>query len=391
MWRNVLLSVAVIWCVRLHADDALTPWRSHVTIAPVASHADRHVIHSYFNVSPESPDGSHVVYYTSGTVDGETGDVRVLNRSTGEERILADNVVVEDAHRAACQQWSNDGQTVVYHDCRDGRWFVVAVDLDSGSERTLAADRQVGFGSPVSPWVPVYGCHWNPGEHRDLELVHAETCEIRTAVSIDNVVNAYGDWINKRFGTTEISIFFPVVSPDGSRVFFKLSHPSGGDDFRSKRASDRDGKVVFDLEQNKLVRLMEKWGHPAWTPDGRAIFEKGNFSTDIYTGKTVRHAKSCFSDHPSVAPHGQLFVTDADVTKRELGEPGDWAIGVGAMDRDEHVVVDLFSNKHGAKTWRHNHPHPVFNAAGNRIYYNTNAGPWTTLKVAEIASLTAAD
>lgn len=364
--------------------DPLAPWRADVKTRPVSSLTNRHVIHTYFNTCPESPDGKYVLYYTSGTPEGEKGDLRILERATGKETILAQDITTEDAHRAACQQWSNGGKTVVYHDCREGRWRVVAVDIATQTQKVLAEDRQLGFGSPMGTSVPIYGCHWNPGTHRDLELVNVVTGEIRTAVTVQNVVQEYKDWIQKTFQTTEISIFFPVLSPDEKKVFFKLSRPGGGNDFRTSAASLRLGKVIYDLEKGRFIRLVDQWGHPSWTPDSKGIFEKGNFVLDVETGKTVRYAPSCFSDHPSIAPQGNLFVTDADVTKRPFGKPGYWAIGVGSMQQDTFAVLDLFDNTKGARTWRHNHPHPIFNSDGRRIYYNVNDGPWTRLMVAEL-------
>jgi len=120
------------------ADDPLAGWRSGANVHPVTPHTDRHVIHAYFNACPESPDGRYVLYYTSTTPEGEEGDLRVLERATGSERVIARGIHCEDAHRAACQQWCNDGRTVVYHDNRDGRWFVLAIDLATGQEKILA-------------------------------------------------------------------------------------------------------------------------------------------------------------------------------------------------------------------------------------------------------------
>lgn len=381
------IGVLVLACgSRAQDSDPLAPWRSGVKIQQVASHPDRHVIHAYFNTCPESPDGRYVLYYTSKTVDGESGDLRILERRTGEETVIATGITVEDAHRAACQQWSNGGNTIVYHDCRDGRWSVMAVDVETLTTKVLAEDRQVGFGSPVSSWTPIYGCHWNPGKHRDLELANVVTGEIRTTVTVQDVVEEYSDWIRKRFGTTDISIFFPVMSHNDMNVFFKLSRPGGGSSFRTKQASLRDGKVVYDLKHGCLLRLMESWKHPSWTPDGTGIFERGNVVTDLKTGHTERFSPSCISDHPSLAPDGRLFVTDADVSKREFGKPGDWAIAVGSTSKDDFEVLHVFSNKKGAKSWRHNHPHPAFSADGHRIYYNVNEGCWTTLMVAQSAS-----
>lgn len=366
------------------ADDAMEAWRRGAVVRAAAPVADRHVIHSYYTTCPESPDGKSLLYYTSGTPEGEEGDLRILDRATNQERIVARGVHTEDAHRAACQQWCNDGKTIVYHDRRDGRWFVVAIDAATGKEKILAANRQLGYGSETQPWAPIYGCHWNPGAHRNLELVHVETGEIRTAVTAAQVVEEYGAWMKTKLGSDDLSIFFPVMSPDGKKVFFKPSVPSYGENFRSMGASKRDGKVVFDLEKGKLVRLVDSWGHPSWTPDSRGVLEKGNVVLDVESGKSApRFAPSCFSDHPSMSPDGKLFVTDADVSKRPYGKPGLWAIGVGPTQGDDHTIVHRFDNSKGAASWRRNHPHPRFSADGERIYFNVNEGRWTQLMVAE--------
>jgi hypothetical protein len=361
----------------------LKAWAGAVKRA-VAPEQARHSLHAYFNACPESPDGRYVLYYTSGAADGETGDLRILERSSGRETIIARDIRTEDAHRAACQQWSGGGKQVLYHNLRDGRWSVHAVDIATGRDRVLAQDRQLGFGSATGRWAPVYGCHWNPGEHRDLELIDVASGETLVAVTAAETVARYGEWIERRLGSRDLTLFFPVMSPDESKVFFKPCVPGGGQSFRGMSVSKREGKVVYDLRQRKFLGLIEQWGHPSWSPDSAAIFEKGNFLQDPATKKaSPRFAPSCFSDHPTLSPDGAVFVTDADVSKRPFGRPGAWAIGIGSTRRDEFVVVDLFDNSQGAKSWRHNHPHPAFSADGLRIYYNANDGPWTRLMVAE--------
>lgn len=365
------------------ADDPLADWSDGVEVRPVDSDASRHSIHAYFNASPESPDGKRIVFFTSTTAEGESGEIRLLDRASGTETLVAEGVVAEDAHRAACQQWLNGGKTIAYHELRDGHWRVLAYDVATKATKVLAIDRQIGFGSSASLWAPVYGRHWNPGPSRDLELVHVETGEVRTPVTAASVVEKHGDWADATFGTTDLSIFFPVVSPDGSKVFFKMSRPSGGDDFRSSKASFREGKVVFDLERNEFVRLIEQWGHPSWSPDSRGIFEKGNILLDLETGKSRRFAPSSPSNHPSLSPDGKVFVTDADVSRRPFGKPGQWAVVVGDVASDRFVVIDQFDNTGGARSWRLSHPHPVFSADGRRIYYNVSDGERTRLFAAE--------
>jgi len=371
----------------LHSPQVMA-WKG-AKIHPVLKEDGFHSIHSYFVASPESPDGKYVLYYTSATAEGEQGEIRILERATGRERILARNIHTEDAHRAACQQWIADGKKIAYHDFRNGRWTVLAVDVASGEEKVLAMDRQIGFGTPKGNWVPIYGWHWKQGEHRDLELVQVETGEIRKVVRVDDVLKEYGQKVEEILGAGPCSIFFPVMSPDGKKVFFKLSHGSGTDDFKSPRASRREGKFVYSLETGAAIRMFPHWGHPSWTPDSAGIFEKyqeKNVLFDLATGEGRSFAEGSPTDHPSLAPNGRIFVTDGGLRKYESGKPGEWGIVVGSLEDGEFCTIYRFDGSGGANSWRKNHPHPVFSADGQRIYFNVNSGPWTRLYVAERSS-----
>ncbi len=328
-----------------------------------------------------------MLYYVSSSPEGHRGEIRVLERPTGIEKTLARGVNTEDAHRAACQQWSQQGRKVVFHDLREGHWVVVAVDLETGKETILARDRQLGFGSPHHDWVPLYGCHWNPGPHRDLELVHVGTGEIRKVVKIEAVAAAYSKWITQEFGTREISVFFPVMSPDGKRIFFKIAAGSGSDDFRSPKASHREGMIVYDLEAGLFLNRFDRWGHPSWHPDSKRIFEAGNILVNSATGEVERCGPPTQSDHPSFDPSGRLFVTDGKVLAVDHPKPAEWGIVIACPETNAYVLVDRFDNSRGAQSWRRNHPHPIFSHDGQRLYYNVNQGEWTQLHVVEARSV----
>jgi len=373
-------------CLAHAEDDPLAPWRSGVKVHPVDESAERHSIHTYFNTNPESPDGKWVLYYTSKTADGQQGEIRIRERATGTERVLAENLHTEDAHRAACQQWVSGGKRVVFHNERNGDWYVGAVDLDTGTERVLAKDRLVCWGQPNGDLVPLYGKHWNPGEHRDLELLNVATGEIHTALTAEAVKAAYPAWWAKVIGDKAGSIFFPEMSPDLHRVFFKMAAAGNGNP-RSTGASARQGLVCYDLEAKRFLLQRDTWGHPAWHPDSRRIVEVGYTLIDTDTAKSERipGLPSMGSGHPSASPDGKLIVTD--LTMDHLGgKKTDWAIVVGDARGGNHVVLHQFDNSHGAKSWRVSHPHPVFSADGRRIYFNVSSGPWTKLYVAECAT-----
>jgi len=360
-----------------------------VRIAPVSTVPGRHTIHTYYTTNPESPDGRRILFFASDDPRGETGEIRVIERATGEERVIASGVVAEDAHRVACQQWLAGGRLVAWHEVVDGRWRVLAADVETLEKTVIAEDRQIGFGQPAGDLLPLYGCHWNPGDHRDLYLWDARTGEIRRSLTAATVEEKHGEWIAKEFGGKPISIFFPVLSPDSRRAFFKLAAGNGGDDYRSKGASQRQGIVSADLESGRLEWFRERWGHPAWHPDSRQVLEMGNVIFD-----TLDPAKphlrlpgvpSLRGSHPSVSPDGRLMVSDG-MTESLGGPKGEWAIQVGDLRGGKWTLVHRFDQTKGAKSWRRNDPHPVFSADGRRIYYNVSDGEFTRLFVAEKAS-----
>src|SRR4051812_2533794 len=80
--------------------DPLSAWKSGVKVSAVVGGA-RHSVHSYYVACPESPDGRFVLFYASTHPKGYEGEIRVRERATGRETVLAREVVVEDAHRAA--------------------------------------------------------------------------------------------------------------------------------------------------------------------------------------------------------------------------------------------------------------------------------------------------
>jgi hypothetical protein len=383
------LCTLLIYATAAHANDAaaiaapLLPWLSGVKIHPVSEVPGRHTIHTYYITSPESPDGRSLLFYTSTTKEGYEGEIHVMDRTSGAERVLVKDVTVEDAHRAACQQWLSGGKRIGFHDVRNGQWMVVVVDVDTGEQHIIARDRQVGFGTPDGDLLPMYGPHWNPGEHRDLEIADVTTGAIHTALTLDAVKEQYKDWLTKAFADRPLSIFFPVLSPDHHRVFFKMASAGNGD-FRSAKASLRLGLICYDLEASRFLFLREKWGHPAWNADSRSLIEPGGIFIDSDTGSSHRlpHFPTFHGDHPSFSPDGKLFITDT--TLQDFGGKNtDWGIVVARVSDGKYEIIHRADNSHGARSWRVSHPHPVFSPDGKRIYFNVNSGPWTQLFVAE--------
>lgn len=367
------------------SPSPVDPWTRDVRIAPVSSVPGRHTIHTYYVTNPESPDGKRVLYFTSTHPAGYVGEVRMLDRATGKETVLAENVHTEDAHRVACQQWLSGGKRVAFHEVVGKKWRVVVVDVATLAKTIVAEDRQVGFGRPEGDLLPMYGCHWNPGPFRDLYVWDARTGKVRIALKNTSVEEQHGEWLKKQFNGKPTSIFFPVISPDLRRAFFKISAGNGGDDYMAKNASDRQGTVCFDLETGQMKWFRQKWGHPGWMPDSRRILEVNCtiFDTDGGPDVLIPKLPRVRGSHPSSSPDGRLMVTDG-LSDNVGGKPGEWGIVVGDMAGGKWVLLHSFVQSQGAKSWRRNDPHPVFSADGRRIYYNVSDGQFTRLFVAEV-------
>ena len=366
------------------AGNCLAAWREDTSIRPVLAPGDRHVLHTYFNTYPESPDGRWVLVFTSREADAHRGQVRIVERETGVERVLADGVTVEDAHRQAYQQWTCGGRVVVFQHLRGERWQIVSVDVDTGADRVLCEGRHLGWGAPEGDFLPLHGPHWAPGEVVDLELLDVRTGAIETVLRAGEVCSAYPGWVGQRFGQRRVSIFFPVLSPDGSRVFFKMACATGNG-FRHARGSERYGLVVYDLQNGRFLFQRDGWGHPAWHPNSRTILTTPCTLIDTDRGaETAVHGPPRFpGGHPSFAPDGRYFVTDTRAAPFG-GDEEQWAVALAALrGTDVEILARSPTPGAGTTSWRPPHPHPVFSADGMRIYFNVNLGDWTAVYVAE--------
>lgn len=355
--------------------------------AHLVRNAEEHGMHSYYVTCPESPNGEWIVLFTSKDPEGQVGEVRIINRKNGMEKVLAEGVTAEDAHRQAYQQWIQGGKAVVYQDLRDGEWQVICVDIESLQKKVLARGRQVGFGAPKGTVIPLHGLHWAPGDYRNLELVDTVSGEIHTALTMDQVRKDWPEWIAKQFGTKPLSIFFPVLSPDGKRVFFKLSQVEDGK-FRSPGASKREGLIAYDLENKKPLFLRGQWGHPAWSADSKLIITPQSVIINSDNGEeTVIPGMPKFpGSHTGFHPDGRLVATDSYLRGENI-PPGWWSIVVIDRETSEYCTVhEMHEANGGAKSWRPPHPHPVFSSDGQRLYFNVNQGGWTRLYVVDAAA-----
>lgn len=111
----------------------------------------------------------------------------------------------------------------------------------------------------------------------------------------------------------------------------------------------------------------------------------GNVFFDLEQGGTMirmPNLPNLRGNHPSVSPDGRLFVMDG-MLDAAGGPAGHWGVAVCDVRGGQFQILHRFDNSRGAKSWRKNHPHPIFSPDGQRIYFNVNEGDWTQLLVAQ--------
>jgi len=345
---------------------------------------ERHAIHSYFNMSPESPAGDAVVMFTSSDPQGHVGAVTILPRGGGKAVDVATDVPVEDAHRQAYQQWSGGGRWIVYQREWGDRRSIHRVDVRTGEDTTLLEGRQLGWGEPAAQVVPVHGPHWAPGEYRDIEFLNIATGELRPGVSARQIWDEVGPWVAAMGGDASLSLFFGVLSPDQRRLICKGSIVRTGE-YRGSKASFRFGMIGYDLIERRVLFCRDKWGHPSWHADSRHLITPQNVVIDSNDGseRRVDQLQEFPGSHPSIHPGGKVMTSDFYM--RGEGIPrGWWAVGVGDLTTGQvHTVHEVRELPGGATSWRPPHPHPAFSRDGRRLYFNVSQGKWTRLHVVE--------
>lgn len=348
------------------AAPTFDAWLHHLEIEDVCASEGCHTLHAYFNCSPERPDGREVLFYRSRQGDAMRGELVARKRETGEETVLAADLSVEDPHRAALQQWAGNGRRVVYHRPGTEGWEVVVADARTGEALRVVPGRQLGVGNG-GEWVPLCAAPGNPGGFRDVELLNVSSGEIRRAVRAERIRGEHEGWVEERCGTAGISLYFPVLSPDGARVFFKLAVPDGAG------GSRRMGLVVAEIHGEGGCFRWDDWGHPAWHPDSRHIVQPGAIRLDAWTGDSAWMEGFDFprQGHPAVGPDGRLLVCD---TVTDAGPPFRWGIFLTDVEAARSAQIYALQPEPGEGARRSPHPHPVFNATGDAIYLNACDG-----------------
>jgi len=342
--------------------------------------AGRPAIHSYYDVCPESPDGSRLVFtqFTQGTVPGPARPM--IAAIDGDDPTPLAEPGDAIGHVGRYPMWLGDDR----------------VAYKAGSLEETAGWFTHDLATGASPHHPGGLRQFHTGVGRGtVQLVTQDDNPhgMRNAIG---VVDDHGREVG-RFTTADARAAHPDPdtlppvetlnmmnakwSPDGSRFFAVFT-----DEIYRKRLTDPPPKfkclVVADPDGQNVRFLSDFTHHPGWSPDGKdaiAMLARTEGATqgpaqtgdqdlvayDADTGVKRTLLERVAGVHGTITPDGRWFIID------EFNSP---AKGQGTIVRWDLQTAQrevLVTFNHTA--WSHgngHHPHPVLSRDGSAIYFN---------------------
>ncbi len=356
----------------IHARHALR------NVAPAPS------LHTYFDVTPESPDGRHVVWFAFDGKPLTQGTVTIGPRE-GDAPAVNVSHCAGSAHGGAQQGWLDEEH--IYFTA-DGELQIAdlhgrIVQRCSGAADTL----HQGTRRALAPSV-----NWRKAGGRPPKEEACYRVDIDSGV-VTELLDRDGAWllVREQMDVTDVplesmSFKHSKWSPDGSQWFVVFTNESA----RQGQPGMPNIKVLLAADQyGGNPHLVGSFGHhPQWLPDGSGIYAFAGKASgrllrwDAAGGKPTVLADLPCEGHPSVHPSGAWVVTDS----HQQGEMD--AIYLQRLKDGKGETLHEFASPH--VDWQKGHPpgrvchaHPVWSPDGRRLYINTVVGEMPLLQVME--------
>ena len=326
------------------------------------SGGDYHSINNYFTTSPESPDGSKVLYTRffalptrgpAGAPNLEKAQLWICDRDGGNHRPLSE-VHEAQGHTGMTTVWLDD-DTVAYHAAEQEMTYIVS--LSSGESQAFASQR-ISHYSPItdkllfccqgSERFPVKGAYSVDREGHVELLARVEQIEAFCPLGAQG---------QNPYSPDTWRITHPYWSPDGTTISF-LTRIRAGECYI--HLMDPDGGNLRPWSRTTPRPMHYFW----WDADsiyGHDHADGGDRFARRYDmhGNRIEtvSGKGC---HGTVSPDRQWIVTEdwyrTDPTHLYL------------YRRGETTPTEVLAVQKAH--WRHSDMHPAFSFDGKRVYYN---------------------
>ncbi len=370
---------------------------------PVVKVSSGRVIHRFFDTSPLSPSGRYLALFrfpqeVTSPKPGEVGDVILVDRQTGKERVVAQSRGFE-MQMGANVQWGNTDEALYFNDVDTTDWTAFAVKLNplTGKSRRMQGTifmasndgtKLASYNLLASRWAQVgYGVvvpdakaprNIGPVATDGIDITDTQTGAVKRIVTIKDIYEKTVPSIaipNPQ--DYEYYCFQVKWNPQGTRLLTTVQwSPRGGGPRRRTVITMRpDGS---DLHTAITPDQWAKGGHHInWVPDGEHLSMNLNVDgkpgleiiTVKYDGTDLKTVFTPGSGHPSFNPlGGPLMVTDA--YPGELGTT-EGTIPIRLMNTQtgqEQAIVNIFVSK--AEGEFRIDAHPAWDRSGRYVIFN---------------------
>jgi hypothetical protein len=352
------------------------------------SGGDGSAIHSYFDLSPESPDGELVAYFSFLGSPPGLGQTRVTERH-GDRTLTLGEPVYGSAHHAALQQWV-DERLVVYSVLTDDGPATEIVSADGETRGRLNASIRM-FSSASGLGL----CDQSAARARGLEggeeaihLVDPYSGEVRQVFTREEVLEIH-PWRERLSAIQHVRFQNSKWAPDGKSLFTVYTNEvhvrRGGSVARLKSL------IVADAADGYRPRYLAEFDHhPMWGLDSSSIYahvRQSDGAQDLVAfpldGSTPYPlGEEIPGVHATLSPDGRSILTHV-YDWPERGEASVLLIDLQTGCHHELATMNAPDASHETGC----HLHPVWSRDGRRLYFNSNDSGVARLYAVDLLSV----
>ena len=355
---------------------------------------DRENVHAYFKMSPWSPDGERLLYF-SYAPGAEEGEVRVADADGGDPRVVGTSRRFS-LHAGAMQVWADGGRKIAWN---SGEREATVYDIATGAETRIEAHLIVYCG-PVADKLldivePTYDDEGRlvPDSSPRIDLVGLDGSGRRTLATLDDLLDANPKGHGMRtcglrfrlgaeFRPDHRKIVLFLVTKETALVRdYYLCNPDGsGLEFLGALGMH----IVFHPNCRDIISYAKSGTTPLGPfPDHRGSKPHEHRYSRLAAFDTVTHAMRLVSEHripgsgghPAPSPDGRFVALDCNPEV-------DRALILLYDTRDDVMyeaaslpVLDRRPAFEGATDYASRgkmNPHPVFSPCGRKIAFNSD-------------------
>ncbi len=321
---------------------------------------------SYYNTSPESPDGEMLFYVKILTqqLDRFTplnGELRVLTNDLTEDRLVAElqNFRV---HNGVNAQWLDNNRIAYFTDGKihitnvDGQQLITPFEAFSIGHYPFENKILYTAVSQETNLYTIYEYDTASDQHR----------EIADASTFSDIVNQF--FINDPRPMDDRRIRHPKYSPDGSKIAFRIDLGDGEID---------NHLVTMNIDGGDIVYFGPKPMHFAWFDNETMMGHDNQIDDGQPNDRSARRWTRDGEFVETLTGEGNHLAVSED---RQLYATESWY-------NNNPVILRLYRRGETTPIWEQqvsvdnqtvwelgNHVNPSFSRDGKRIYFHNNTG-----------------